>query len=77
MNKQCVKEDVQLSTNQDVASLMSQKRQLQKRIRDLEWQIWFAKNHIFYCEEERVGRSDNLQDLRDRAVSELNRLSSV
>lgn len=49
---------------------------LKKRLQDLEWQIAFAKNQIFYCEEKRSRHTEQLQAFRDRARAELAALDS-
>lgn len=48
----------------------------EKRIHDLEWQIGFAKNHIFGSVERRRGDTNVLVNYRDRAIKELERLLS-
>jgi hypothetical protein len=54
--------------------LTGQRAALEKRLKDLEWQISFAKNQIFYCEEKRSRHTEQLQEFRDRAREELKRL---
>jgi len=46
----------------------------EKKANDLEWQIWFAKNHIFGSVERRKEDTHILIDFRDRAIAELRRL---
>jgi hypothetical protein len=49
---------------------------VENRMSDLEWQIWFVRNHIFGSVERQKDNTQILLDFRDRAIAELNRLKS-
>lgn len=48
----------------------------ENRMSDLEWQIWFARNHIFGSIERQKDNTQILLDFRDRAIAELDQLKS-
>lgn len=64
----------------EIPARLSEKRRqrnsTEQRINDLEWQIWFARNHIFGSVERRKDDTNILVDYRDRAIKELEGLRS-
>ncbi|RKQ71315.1 hypothetical protein DES40_0628 [Litorimonas taeanensis] len=59
----------------EALKMANRRTTLEKRLQDLDWQIKFAKNQIFYNEEKRLRHTEQLQEFRDRAIKELNGLN--
>lgn len=58
----------------EAMKMANRRTTLEKRVQDLDWQIKFAKNQIFYNVEKRLRQTEQLQDFRDRAIQELKKL---